>query len=96
MTRDDTEIRSMARANWVATNVGIPFVAFVSIFAGVVGTAIFALLLHPDVALEESPGASLATGGLMVGSSFAIFMGCYGVVVWQRARERLRRHQAGE
>lgn len=95
MTRDEAQIRSIPRANRIVTNGVLPVGALITIFAGVVGTGFFALMLHPDIPVVGW-GASLVPWFCAFASSLAIFMGCYGVSAWQRERERLRRYQAGE
>lgn len=56
---------------------------------------ILAVLLHPGVAVQGC-GAPLAAWGCAFAASVGIFVGCYGIVAWERENERLRRYRAGE
>jgi hypothetical protein len=90
-----TEPRTIPLANQLLTNVGLPAGAFFSTFIGVLMIGLFALLLHPDAAIE-GPGGALAPWGCALVGSFCIFVGCNGVFIWHRERERLRRWRDGD
>lgn len=76
-------------ANWVFTNLFLPFAAFALIFMAVALTGAFALMLQSGAGTEEA-GPALTPWLCALTATLACFGGCNTLVIWHRERERLR------